>query len=279
MRVLFATDGAEPSERAGELLTRIADPTRTRILVLSVNDFDVAMRQAQRSGRYSTEAGHEAARRAVEAGLEQLRQAGLAELDGRVEDGDEASEIVHAAETERFDLVTVGAGPRDRFDIVSLGSVSSSVLYAAPCPVLVVRQAPEPGPTVRVLVGSDGSVGSNHAIASFIALADPSRCEVAVVTAVPPLGADEGPDVAGDALVLAHRHAEAATDDLVDAGFRVEAEVVTGRAAPVLLDQVERRGADLVVVGARGLGRFESKMLGSVSDLIVRGSRATLVGR
>ena len=99
MKVLFATDGAEPSEQAGELLTRVADPTRTHVVVLSVNDFDVAMREAERGDHYSAEAGHEAARRAVVAGVELLRAAGLDHVEGRVEDGDEASEIVNAART------------------------------------------------------------------------------------------------------------------------------------------------------------------------------------
>jgi len=47
----------------------------------------------------------------------------------------------------------------------------------------------------------------------------------------------------------------------------------------VLLEGAERREADLVVVGARGLGRFRAKMLGSVSDRLIRHAPATLVGR
>ena len=133
-----------------------------------------------------------------------------------------------------------------------------------------------------MLVGADGSEGSNRAIATFLALADPSRCEVAVVAATDasPTGEPGATPGAGDdESVLAHRAAESATDDLVDAGFRADTEVVVGRAGPVLLDQAERRGADLVVVGARGLGRFQAKVLGSVSDRMVRAARATLVGR
>lgn len=284
MKVLFATDGRESAARARELLARIADPVRTHLVVLSVNDFDVAMREAERTGRYSPEAGHEVARRAVDEELERLRAAGLTLVEGRVEDGDEATEIVHAAETGPFDLVVVGSGDEDWLDLVPLGSVSSSVVAASPCPVLVVHRSPEPDRKVRVLVGADGSGGSKRAIEAFIALTEPSRCVVTVVAAATPLAppAGEAPgaaEVAANGLVVAHRHAEAAADDLGDAGFRVETDVVAGRPAEVLLERVRAQDADLAVVGARGQGRFQAKVLGSVSDRIVHTARATIVGR
>jgi nucleotide-binding universal stress UspA family protein len=196
VKVLFATDGAEPSEHAAHLLARLADPVRTAVTVLSVND-------------------------------------------------------------------------------------------AGSCPVLVAHEAPEPDRRLRVIVGADGSDGSNHAMAAFAALADPARSEVTVVTAVTalalppggPAGAAIEPDVADGETALAGRLAAAASDVLKGSGFRVEIEVQTGAPAAVLLEQAERRGADLVVVGARGLGRIAAKVLGSVSDRIIRSARATLVGR
>ncbi len=68
MKILFATDGAAPSARAGEMLARLADPARTQVVVMSVNDFDVAMREAKLAGHFSTEEGHAAARRAADHG-------------------------------------------------------------------------------------------------------------------------------------------------------------------------------------------------------------------
>jgi nucleotide-binding universal stress UspA family protein len=287
VKVLFATDGAEPSEHAAHILARLADPVRTAVTVLSVNDFDVSMRQARAEGRYSAAAGHEAAQRAVDEGIRLLRSAGLTDVDGRVEDGDAAGEIVQAAERDDVELVVVGTAKERWLDAVVLGSVSSSVVHAGSCPVLVAHEAPEPDRRLRVIVGADGSDGSNHAMAAFAALADPARSEVTVVTAVTalalpsggPAGAAIEPDVADGETALARRHAAAASDVLKGAGFRVEIEVQTGAPAAVLLEQAERRGADLVVVGARGLGRFAAKVLGSVSDRIIRSACATLVGR
>lgn len=287
MKVLFATDGAEPSARAGAMLSGLADAARTHVVVMSVNDFDVAMREGGPQ-HFSTEEGHKAAQRAADEAATALRTAGFEHVDTRIEDGDEASEIVHAAETDDFDLVVVGSGKERWLDTVVLGSVSSSVVHGAPCPVLVVHRAPEGDEAIRVVVGADGSEGAGHSIAAFAALADPARCEVTVVTAAHPLALPPGGaagearlamEVADNELVLANRHAETAADMLTGAGFRVQSEVVPGGAAAVLLEQADRRGAHLVVVGARGLGRFRAKVLGSVSERVIRHAPATLVGR
>jgi nucleotide-binding universal stress UspA family protein len=242
MKVLFATDGAEPSARAGTMVTRLADRARTDVVVLSVSDFDVAMREAGTHHHYSAEDAHAAARRAADETADVLRSAGFERVEPRAEDGDEAITIV-------------------------LGSVSGSIVHAAPCPVLVVHRAPSGDGRVKVVVGTDGSAGATRSIEAFAGFADPAGCEVTVVTV-----ADDGQ---GDA----QEHLEAASGVLTAAGFRVETAVVPGKAAGAILEHAEQRSADLVVIGARGLGRFRAKVLGSVSDRIVRHAPATFVGR
>ena len=173
MKVLFATDGAEPSTRAGSMLARLADPARTEIVVLSVSDFDVAMREAGKHHHYSAEDAHAAAQRAADEAAEALRSAGFERVESRVEDGDEAITIVHAAETEGFGLVVVGSGKERWRDTVVLGSVSGSIVHAAPCPVLVVHRAPSGDGPIRVVVGTDGSAGATRSIEAFTGVRRP----------------------------------------------------------------------------------------------------------
>ena len=267
MKVLFATDGEEPSARAGALLGRVADPARTEIVVLSVSDFEVAMREAESHHHYSADEADRAARHAADEAAEALRGEGFDHVESRVEEGDEAITIVHVAEAEGFGVLVVGSGKERWRDTVVLGSVSGSIVHAAPCPVLVVHDAPSGDGPVRVIVGTDGSGGATRSIEAFAAFADPARCEVTIVAA-----ADDGEDAA-------QGHVEAAGAVLAAAGFRAQTAVVPGRAAAVLLEQAEQREADLLVIGARGLGRFRAKVLGSVSDRVVRHAPATFVGR
>lgn len=49
----------------------------------------------------------------------------------------------------------------------------------------------------------------------------------------------------------------------------VEKLVEIGPVAETIIDQARERGADLIVVGARGLGRGTRWLLGSVSDRVV----------
>jgi nucleotide-binding universal stress UspA family protein len=52
---------------------------------------------------------------------------------------------------------------------------------------------------------------------------------------------------------------------LQQAGLSVETTVVDGRAATAIVEESERFGAELIIVGARGHGAIESMVLGSVS--------------
>ncbi len=75
---------------------------------------------------------------------------------------------------------------------------------------------------------------------------------------------DEALRVHRDALEAAEREISSARSDLV-----IQPVLVQGRAASVIVDQAREMDADLVVVGHRGHGRWESMLLGSVSAEVV----------
>jgi nucleotide-binding universal stress UspA family protein len=66
-------------------------------------------------------------------------------------------------------------------------------------------------------------------------------------------------------------------DRLLRAGYAATGSLGSGWPAADLLDRVEHDGADLLVVGARGIGPFERIAMGSVSAHVVRHAPATLV--
>jgi nucleotide-binding universal stress UspA family protein len=117
----------------------------------------------------------------------------------------------------------------------------------------------------RILVGVDGSPASAAALGWAAGLAGRTGAGLVAACAFEPAEA-ELPPGRNDEL-----RAEAA-DRLRDwvaavPGLPVEAalHVDEGNPAEVLLDQAERAGADLVVVGTRGAGGFAGLHLGSVA--------------
>jgi nucleotide-binding universal stress UspA family protein len=61
-----------------------------------------------------------------------------------VVDNDARDAILQAARTVRADLIVIGTHGRRGLSRILLGSVAEDVLRRAPCPVLAVREEPQP---------------------------------------------------------------------------------------------------------------------------------------
>lgn len=280
MKVLYATDGLPPAEDAGRLLEALADPAKVEVTALCVAERLVAGVEGARAG----------AREIAKSAASRLSAAGFASRAETAE-GRTGSAIVAAAERGAHDLVVVGAGSKSWLGNLALGSVSTRLLHAARCSVLVAHAAPRPDGARRVLVGTDGSQEAAHAVDVLAGFADPLRCEVTVLavgeylipTLLDPSGAHalSGPtrEIEAGILDVAREAAEAEADRLLGAGFPTRARALLGHPVRRLLEAAGELSADLVVVGSRGLDLLDRALLGSVSDRVARHSRAALVGR
>jgi nucleotide-binding universal stress UspA family protein len=131
---------------------------------------------------------------------------------------------------------------------------------------------------MRVLLGVDGSLGSNHAARLVGTLDWPPETEVHLVSVVDP-GAwiPPGPGVPGGAGLTDERDVAAYYESqqlsissaLIGLDLGAVATVVSGRPATVIVDEARRIDADVVVVGSRGHGRIAALLLGSVSAALV----------
>jgi nucleotide-binding universal stress UspA family protein len=177
---------------------------------------------------------------------------------------------------EDAELVVVGARGLGGFRGLLLGSVSQQVLHHAAVPVAIVRgDASSPVRGGRIVVGVDGSDQSVAALrwALVEGAARKATVEIVHVWDAPvgygPVTAMTGADVG-----VVEEGARQLVDEVLAQAQEgvpavdVERTIAPGGAAARLLDAAE--GADLVVVGRRGLGGFGRLLLGSVSEHVAR---------
>jgi nucleotide-binding universal stress UspA family protein len=199
--------------------------------------------------------------------------------------------ILAQARKLRARVIVLGSRGLGAVGRLLLGSVSRDCVRQAKSSVLVVRgsgRAPR-----RFLLGVDGSRHARQAAALVAALTVPRGGEVRLLSVVEPVRlpstallpagvrtavTSEAAELEQQLLAAARRHLEAARARLARAGWRVRTEVRSGRPLEELLDA--SKSADVLVVGARGVGRMERLLLGSVAEgVVARASVPVLVVR
>lgn len=126
----------------------------------------------------------------------------------------------------------------------------------------------------RYLIPTDGSRGSDKAVAYAIARAREAKAEAHILHVVPPAAYDdlESAAVRGD---IATIRREANQRILADAANQFKAEgipcashLMDGLAAETILRFAETQKIDEIIMGSRGLGAIGNFLLGSVSSKV-----------
>jgi nucleotide-binding universal stress UspA family protein len=134
---------------------------------------------------------------------------------------------------------------------------------------------------MRVLLATDGSDDAKKAVAYLDAFPLPPATSIRVLSVVTfPASALDIPPVRdfNQALLTAGRQsAEDAAYTLAHRLGGAEAHVMEGDPREVIVQVADDWRANLVVVGARGLGRMERLLLGSVSTAVVRHARCPVL--
>lgn len=130
--------------------------------------------------------------------------------------------------------------------------------------------------TYRILIGTDGSADAQYAVSEAAELAARLSAEVVLVHAFEPLDhlqdLDGGRDLSELEAEYERRLVEEWSGPLTDRGVPTVTRIAHGNPAEVVCDLADEVDADMIVVGARGLGRLESLLLGSTSSRVVNAS-------
>jgi nucleotide-binding universal stress UspA family protein len=127
----------------------------------------------------------------------------------------------------------------------------------------------------NILLATDGSISAERAADFAASFAMRYRAKVTVLNAFTPVASQVGEPghsrichtTLDEARVLVTRTAKR----LGEMGIAdVDADVIEGLAANVILGVAETRKPDLIVIGARGLGTWQGLILGSVSMAVTQ---------
>jgi nucleotide-binding universal stress UspA family protein len=195
--------------------------------------------------------------------------------------GSAAWELVSKADEWKPDLIVVGSHGRTALGRFVLGSVSQRVLTEAHCTVRVARgRVEEPDTPVRLIVGVDGSPGSEAAVRAIAGRNWPPHSEVKLVAVDDPLV----PDYVGkiipplariieedkqEELSWANTIATRSSGLLAHTQLTVTPVLREGDPKHELPQAAEEWGADCIFVGSAGFSnRLERFVLGSVSAAV-----------
>ena len=138
---------------------------------------------------------------------------------------------------------------------------------------------------MRIVVAHDGSPGADVAVRLVASMAWPAGCRVRLIAVAE---GDLTPHVTRDRARALERETSSDVSRALDSaaamlewpGLLVDRVVRTGQPAGAILDEASAFGADLVVVGSRGLGWARSLLAGSVAkEVVERAPVAVLVAR
>jgi nucleotide-binding universal stress UspA family protein len=254
--VLLATQCTEfdaGAERVGvELAAKYAIPLYTVLPLVSNPEYESIAPMLE-----------DAAEAEAASKLQALRAAAATrgvDLIGKVRRGEEPfREIVSEASERRADLIVVRRrGKRGLLANLLMGEMVQSVTSHAPCDVLIVPASANAWPR-GIVLATDGSPHSLRASQVAAAIAARWTLPLTVVS----VASDD--DVDGR---RASACVESALTEARAAGAAASGQAAAGKPHEAILRAAGLAGADLIVVGRRGLNPLKRALLGSTSQRV-----------
>jgi len=275
MKILVGYDGSECADAALDDLRRAGLPADAQIKVLSVVENWLpppsAIEIIEHIGR-----DQEYLALARRGGIRLVSMEPGWDVKSESSAGSPATVIIEKADEWEADLIVVGSHGHTALGRFFFGSVSQKVLHEARRSVRVARgRIEEPGTPVRLIIGVDGSKGAEAAVEAVAGRKWPAGSEARIVNATweaPQLTSHRmvGPIIAwiNEEKARINKMIDEAGGKLSAAGLKTHAVMKVEEPKQLLIAEAESWGADCIFVGARGMGRVERFLLGSVSSAV-----------
>jgi nucleotide-binding universal stress UspA family protein len=286
VRILLATDGSKDAAGATSFLRELPLLASSKLRVMTAVSFPTFAFEPPPVREFKSSV-LEDARRVVDEARATLAPRGF-DIETDVVIGSPRDEIPRIAREWNADLVVLGARGLGRIKRFLLGSVSLAVARHVSCPVLVVKGRPRK--LGSVLVGMDGSEDSFQALRFLLSLPLARQTKLRLLSVVEPIrypasapGAVRGhllrmlKEIESERRGQLEGVLEKAASELGGSLTRVTRSTPTGDPADVIVAAATAHDADLVVVGARGLGGMTRLLLGSVSEKVLRYARCPVL--
>lgn len=288
MKILCALDGSDCSNWVVEAAGQLFHDSLKEVILLNVVDSLALRRDLKQEGGnekdirtllhqldMDAETVLKTFRDKLEVALNQSRTRPFVNIRAILAHGHVVASIIRQAQKHKCDVLIVGSRGTSDISGYLLGSVSRKVLAHATCPVLMVKR-PLHTPA-KVLLAVDGSKPSKRAVRHVRRWFRPETVVVQMLSVIPPILTDVASRVLSQKAMksltapyetkahdLVHQHRE----EFLKEGYTVSAEVLKGKPRDVILAQVEKTQADLVVLGSRGLTGLTRYQMGSVSEWV-----------
>jgi len=254
-RILVGTDGSETAAVAVSVAARLAARCDADLLI--------AM------GWEPPHLDAETAREVMGYAKDSVARDGLrVSIEGQIGEG--SAVLVDLAKRREADLIVVGNKGMGKARRFSLNAVPDRVAHNAPCDVLIVKTTHHDEPVDRaeglwthMVVGTDGSPTASEAASKAFELAMMVRAEVTLV-------------YVGDAILGAIALEDTAKSRI--GRTTVNPRVfVDGEPATVICRAAREAGADLLVVGNKGMSGPRRYLLSSVPNEVAHSGRGDVL--
>ena len=178
--------------------------------------------------------------------------------------------VIRESDSWQPDLVVVGSHGRGTIARFVMGSVSHKVLTEGRCNVRVARPRGGRKDAPRIIVGVDGSSGSDAAVAAVASRAWRGDTHVLLLSVSESRMAIAPPHAFDDERARKQSALERAAAQLAAAHPTISVTTLLGEGEPaaIIVDKAEEWSADSIFLGARGLGAMDRMLLGSVSTSV-----------